>query len=235
MEMASDTTGNAKVVSASLVGRCRVTATGKEHEAAFASRLASVLLNDRAYQGIGDLCIFHPSVALRSWRGREQVDTVTCLHCGDIILAVTDDAGKSASEAEARFYTIDPQLASLLKEAFPTDQQMQGLPIGQSLSAAQFAKRAYPVLIVASRRGYAGVVRTALSKGANPNMVFDTETPLGMAISGGHLEIVKVLVTEGASVSVRSAGSTPLEQARQARQGRNGEIVPFLLARGAKE
>lgn len=209
----------------------KITATGKEQGAVFASRLASVLLDDRAYQGIGDLCMFQPAIALRAWHGQEYINIVICLHCGDIVLDAIDASGKTVSETFPRFYTIAPQLTPLLKEAFPEDRLIQGLPIGHRLSAAQFAQHAYPVLTVAARRGYTDVVHAAIARGDNVNVVFDSETPLGVAVSGNHMEIVKMLIAAGANVNLKSAGLTPLEHA----QNQPDEMTQFLLVHGARK
>jgi uncharacterized protein len=86
-------------------------------------------------------------------------------------------------------------------------------------------------LVNAAIRGDALMVQTLLSVGANVNFGKDFEdwTALHYAASGGHLEVVRLLVDAGADVNVRiKRGDTPLQLAGLRRAD---DVIDVLIKR----
>ncbi len=90
----------------------------------------------------------------------------------------------------------------------------------------------------ASAEGDAAGVRAALARGANPDAVGQPTSEhlarhaLAHAASGGHADVVRILLKAGATVNTPSPddGFTALMTAAEAG---HGEVVPILLAAGA--
>lgn len=101
-----------------------------------------------------------------------------------------------------------------------------------------FGKREIGNLIRACYKGDLKFVAAMLKQGVDPNVLHDNSgsRPLTSAAAGGHIEIVKLLLTAGASPILQDTwvgmppNGTPLENA--ADQG-HLEIVKLLLERGA--
>jgi ankyrin repeat protein len=92
-------------------------------------------------------------------------------------------------------------------------------------------------LVSASRRGDQSIVALLLGLGADPNIADksgDYHTPLTAAVSEGHEEIVRHLITAGADVNRQRLNylETPLEIAR--RTG-GSSIEQILIAAGAHD
>ena len=131
-----------------------------------------------------------------------------------------------------------PEIIELLKqaEANETKTQTANLPKQEEFDAA---------LIEASRVGNYEEVKKLLAAGANVNITDGQETtPLWMASSNNHVQIVELLLGAGAKESIERAskrgyrgredpqGTTPLWEA----SFRNHpEIVQLLLAAGARD
>jgi ankyrin repeat protein len=80
----------------------------------------------------------------------------------------------------------------------------------------------------ATKEGNIEAVKQHLDDGGDVNLTDnDGMTPLHFAAFKGHKEIVKVLIAEGADVSVSHDGYTPLHAAG------NKEIAELLIAKGA--
>ena len=97
----------------------------------------------------------------------------------------------------------------------------------------------WTALLSATERGYASIVRTLLTRGADVNVVCDCPgfhgrgwTPLMIAALRGHIGIVRALLDKGADVNAKSVdqGRTPLIVAVL---GGSTDIVRALLDRGA--
>jgi hypothetical protein len=56
----------------------------------------------------------------------------------------------------------------------------------------------YTALMDASGMGHEGLVGLLLTSGANPNLGYDGETPLGLAVREGHAGVARRLVAAGA-------------------------------------
>ena len=103
---------------------------------------------------------------------------------------------------------------------------------------AQLADKA-EALGAAVRSGDAAAVRKLLAEGVDVNTKFRYDrTPLSFACDRGHLEVVKLLLENGAEVNVKDTfyGATPLAWASSpamARKPQHAEIVGLLLKRGA--
>ena len=86
-------------------------------------------------------------------------------------------------------------------------------------------------LVKAACCGDSRLVRSALRRGASPNLRYRGRTVLLWAIQEQHLKVVKALVRAGASLEARdSLGFTAIDQAVGAG---SFEIVEFLLKAGA--
>jgi hypothetical protein len=106
------------------IGGFLVTARGQDQGADFAARLAAVLSNPETYSDSRALC-YNPGVAFRVKHGAEAVDVLICFRCDNFYLGPpTDHARETASfhDTHAR-----RRLVQLAKEAFPEDQEIQGL------------------------------------------------------------------------------------------------------------
>jgi ankyrin repeat protein len=101
------------------------------------------------------------------------------------------------------------------------------------------------IMLMFTHSVYAGEIHDAASEGdlvkiqtlvsGNPNLADSADdkgsTPLHLASSKGHLEVVKFLVEKGADIeAVNGRGFTPLQLAAY---GRHREVVEFLLEKGA--
>ena len=74
-------------------------------------------------------------------------------------------------------------------------------------------------------------IKELIKEGTNLNIFADSMPPLYHAVNNGNLEIVKLLVENGADVNVKNVvGQTPLHEA--ARCG-YFEIVKYLIDKGA--
>lgn len=82
------------------------------------------------------------------------------------------------------------------------------------------------VFVNAARQGNINKVRSDLNKGANPNGVslIGGITPLRMAISGGHLDVIHLLLQHGAD---------PTDGLHQAIVCNRLDLVQLLITKGA--
>jgi hypothetical protein len=106
------------------IGGFRVLSQGKDQGRVFADRLAAVLSQWKTYSFTYAKC-YWPGVAFRVWKGEEIVDILICfkcdnLYCGPPTMSARVTASFSESPNRAR-------LVALAKEAFPDDQEIQGL------------------------------------------------------------------------------------------------------------
>jgi hypothetical protein len=107
------------------VGGYTILARGKNQSSEFATKLASVLANDKTYTDWHANC-FWPGVAFRAWKGRESVDVIICFKCENFYLGPSTD--KQVME-NASFHGSPNagRLIRLVKEAFPDDEEVQAL------------------------------------------------------------------------------------------------------------
>lgn len=106
----------------------RITATGKEQDAKFAAKVASVVLNEKSY--IWDAakgCIFQPGVAFRVWKGDESVIIVICFSCDQVQVLTADKDGKLGKPVWGESDPGRPGLVKLAKAALPDDKDIQKL------------------------------------------------------------------------------------------------------------
>ena len=87
-------------------------------------------------------------------------------------------------------------------------------------------------IMLASREGFARIVRALFAAGADPNIAHPNgRTPLHLAASSGRLAVVKLLVTHGANANaVSKIGETPMLEAAEFN---HRETVGFLKQIGA--
>ncbi|MDO8932392.1 MAG: ankyrin repeat domain-containing protein [Rhodocyclaceae bacterium] len=95
-----------------------------------------------------------------------------------------------------------------------------------------------PLLVACGKtaRGYNIIAETLIKKGA-PINVRDSLgfTPLLLALSGGNLDIARLLIERGADVSAcTKKGETALALAKGANDPESAEIVELLIREGAK-
>ena len=103
---------------------------------AFAVRLAALLLNPKSYMIPGQdakMCIFSPRVAFRVWEKSKFVDVLICFECSQLMVVENDPKVplRSLGAKPARFRVggdfdaIVPELAKLVREAFPGDPSLE--------------------------------------------------------------------------------------------------------------
>lgn len=81
-------------------------------------------------------------------------------------------------------------------------------------------------LMEASRNGHTGVVRELISSGAPVNEAPAEFTATGCAIVGGHIDVLEILIENGAKLNEKSeGGKTPIEYARLLEKD---SVVDFL-------
>lgn len=87
-------------------------------------------------------------------------------------------------------------------------------------------------LHIAAQKGYKNAVVTLLKLGADVNSVksckygADNTTAFIVAAQNGHLDVVKILLGNGAKMKVKRVGNTPLFAAVQ---GRHCDVVEYLI------
>ncbi len=88
-------------------------------------------------------------------------------------------------------------------------------------------------LINAIANGKLEVVRQLLTAGANPDAVVNGNSPLMLAAKMGNIDIVKLLVSKGASVDNNALNSERRTPLMVAINSNNADVVGYLLANGA--
>jgi hypothetical protein len=107
------------------VGGFAILARGKDQDRPFAAQLADILADEKTYTDKFAAC-FWPGVAFRIYQGGECVDLVICFKCDNFYLGhrsdkrVMENASFAGSPNTAR-------LVRMAKEAFPDDEEVQGL------------------------------------------------------------------------------------------------------------
>lgn len=102
----------------------------------FAVRLAALLLDPKSYMIPGrdaKLCIFSPTVAFRVWKKSQFVDVLICFECDQLMVVENDPKVplRSLGAKPARFRvggdfdSVVPELAKLVREAFPGDSSLE--------------------------------------------------------------------------------------------------------------
>ncbi|MDR2128952.1 MAG: ankyrin repeat domain-containing protein [Burkholderiaceae bacterium] len=166
--------------------------------------------------------------------------------------AATDTGSASASTADAYFRAIKQNnaaaMTALLRQgANPNTVDARGIPglymalqdesleVASALLASPkinvnlLAPTDESPLMMAALKGQADIARQLIAKGAAINK--SGWTPLHYAATGGHAELIKLLLKAGADLDARSPNdSTPLMMA--ARYG-SAESVRLLLKAGA--
>ncbi|UJR25974.1 hypothetical protein I4U23_007322 [Adineta vaga] len=108
--------------------------------------------------------------------------------------------------------------------------ELASLLIERGANLEEVNDEGYTPLMEASREGHDDIVNLLVSKGANINRTTEEaqETALTLACAGGFLDVVKILLVNGANINLGQ--STPLMEASQ--EG-HIELVPFLIENGA--
>lgn len=94
------------------------------------SRLTRVLLDPHTYvtdtrHGLRS-CIFDPIVAFRLSRGHSDVEILVCFHCNQMAITTIDDSART-STVYTEFDRVRPALVSVVKMAFPGDEEIDRL------------------------------------------------------------------------------------------------------------
>ena len=140
-------------------------------------------------------------------------------------LAVNRTAGSALAAAHSALYRSSFP-SGMFHRFYATEPPEQPPPTGNDLSAA--------VLMMAARDGDHATAKSLLENGVDANQTTpDTLSPLFVAASNGHEDMVHVLLTGGADVNmpVTEVGVTPLYIACD--QGHAGVVRTLISAGGA--
>lgn len=99
------------------------------------------------------------------------------------------------------------------------------------LLSPRLSAQEVPDLFMTIYEGDRAQVRQLLDEGADPNMTVDGRTPLMFAIWGQHMDIVKLLVANGADLNQETTPRIPLVNV--AAEVDNTDVLQYLLDHGA--
>lgn len=142
------------------------------------------------------------------------------LETGEVLLPFTDYQTRMKMVIEGK----------MIRRYFVT---VIGLALGL-IATPVFAEDWNRVLLEASRKGLYNEVEQALERGADIQAInsFGGMPPLTLAAEGGHLQVVALLLSEGAKINVENAfGRTALTAAIWRDQQK---VVEFLVKKGAQ-
>jgi hypothetical protein len=97
----------------------------KDLDKDFAAKFAKVLLGDKAYGGVSARC-YQPGVAFRIWQDKNAVEVIICFKCTNFEVHVMGADMNIELDLHGFGPGLEPFLA-LAKEAFPKDNEIQGL------------------------------------------------------------------------------------------------------------
>jgi hypothetical protein len=109
-----------------------VLSAAKEQGKDFAKRLSALVQDEKSLFSAQARC-FSPGVAFRLWKDKESVDVVVCYMCWGLRLTARDADGEVLHQTGGGFKANYNAWVKLAKEAFPEDQQIQGLGEGGRL------------------------------------------------------------------------------------------------------
>ena len=107
------------------IGGYPILDTAKELDKNFAAKFAKVLLSDKVYAGDSERC-YEPGVAFRLWQDKNAVEVIICFRCTNFEVHVMGAERGEELDLHGFGPGLEPFLA-LAKEAFPKDNEIQGL------------------------------------------------------------------------------------------------------------
>src|SRR5687767_10602616 len=105
-----------------------VTATGAPRDAAFARRLAAVLLDEQSYRfDANRVGGFEPVVVLKAWKGERWADVLLSFGTDEVVVRSPGAKGGAVRSAQADASPSRRELLRLVREALPGDRELQSL------------------------------------------------------------------------------------------------------------
>ena len=105
-----------------------VTATGAGQGAAFARRVANLLLDEKSYRfDANRVGGFQPVVVLKVWKGQRWVEVLLSFATDEIVVRSPGAKDGSVRSAQADASPARRELLRLVREALPGDRELQSL------------------------------------------------------------------------------------------------------------
>jgi len=106
-----------------------VTATGKPQDAAFAGRVADVLLDEKSYRfDANRVGGFEPVVVLKVWKGQRWVEVLLSFATDELVVRAPGAKDGAVRSAQAEAGPARRELLGLVRQALPDDAYLKALP-----------------------------------------------------------------------------------------------------------
>ena len=106
-----------------------VTATGTPQDAAFARRLAAVLLDETSYRfDANRVGGFEPAVVLKVWKGERWVEVVLSFATDEVVIRAPGAKDGAVRSAQADAGPARAELLRSVRQALPDDAHLKALP-----------------------------------------------------------------------------------------------------------